>query len=374
MTGCSLDDNGVEFPVGQIWSPGDPCELCICQADGSVSCQRTDCVDSCPHPIRIPGQCCPDCSAGCTYTGRIFHNNQTFPSVLDPCLSCICLLGSVACSPVDCPITCTYPFHPDGECCPVCRDCNYEGRKVVNGQVFTLDDEPCTQCTCRLGEVSCEKVPCQRACSDPSVSPGHCCASCPDSLEERRGLGPSSEVEFSNAAQGPRRDPEAPVNCSSCLGPPAALPRRPALRFLQLLLGTNVSDGQTFPRSPSGAPASPSPPTGPSPGPSLPPGASTLPPVSPGAPGPPPVTPEPLTSASGAHTAARQPSLPATILTDASVRSTIDPRPSETPAAPLRPRRLSPTTSRLSAALVATASPSLQQPTRGTSRKEEPTG
>lgn len=25
MTGCSLDDNGVEFPIGQIWSPGDPC-------------------------------------------------------------------------------------------------------------------------------------------------------------------------------------------------------------------------------------------------------------------------------------------------------------------------------------------------------------
>ena len=93
------------------------------------------------------------------------------------CVFCVPQLGSVACSPVDCPITCTYPFHPDGECCPVCRgewdqhpyvrgfqlglgphgpvpsapaDCNYEGRKVVNGQVFTLDDEPCTQCTCQV--------------------------------------------------------------------------------------------------------------------------------------------------------------------------------------------------------------------------------
>nr|XP_036851660.1 von Willebrand factor C and EGF domain-containing protein isoform X5 [Manis javanica] len=188
MTGCSLDDNGVEFPIGQIWSPGDPCELCICQADGSVSCKRTDCVDSCPHPIHVPGQCCPDCSAGCTYIGRIFYNNQTFPSVLDPCLSCICLLGSVACSPVDCPITCTYPFHPDGECCPVCQDCNYEGRKVVNGQVFTLDDEPCTQCTCQLGEVSCETIPCQQTCSDPSMPLGDCCFSCPDwETEARRG-------------------------------------------------------------------------------------------------------------------------------------------------------------------------------------------
>ena len=34
--GCSLDDNGVEFPIGQIWSPGDPCELCICQVNDNL--------------------------------------------------------------------------------------------------------------------------------------------------------------------------------------------------------------------------------------------------------------------------------------------------------------------------------------------------
>ncbi|XP_069660367.1 von Willebrand factor C and EGF domain-containing protein isoform X2 [Haliaeetus albicilla] len=178
--GCFVDDNGVEFPIGQIWSPGDPCELCICQADGSVSCKRTDCVETCPYPIRIPGQCCPDCSAGCTYMGRIFYNNETFPSVLDPCLSCICLLGSVACSPVDCAIFCTYPFHPEGECCPVCNDCNYQGRKVVNGQTFTPEGQPCTRCTCQLGEVSCEKRLCPRSCAEPAVMPAACCPPCQD--------------------------------------------------------------------------------------------------------------------------------------------------------------------------------------------------
>ncbi|KAH0621078.1 hypothetical protein JD844_022102 [Phrynosoma platyrhinos] len=127
----------------------------LLQADGSVSCKRTDCLETCPHPIRIPGQCCPDCSAGCTYAGRIFYNNETFPSVLDPCLSCICLLGSVACSPVDCIVFCTYPFHPEGECCPVCHDCNYKGRKVVNGHSFVPEGEPCIYCTC---QVSCEAL------------------------------------------------------------------------------------------------------------------------------------------------------------------------------------------------------------------------
>lgn len=36
LPGCSLDDNGVEFPIGQIWSPGDPCELCVCQVNDNL--------------------------------------------------------------------------------------------------------------------------------------------------------------------------------------------------------------------------------------------------------------------------------------------------------------------------------------------------
>ena len=53
---------GVEAETGA--AGGILVKFLILQADGSVSCRRTDCVDSCPHPIRIPGQCCPDCSAG----------------------------------------------------------------------------------------------------------------------------------------------------------------------------------------------------------------------------------------------------------------------------------------------------------------------
>uniref|UniRef100_A0A2R9B4L6 von Willebrand factor C and EGF domains n=1 Tax=Pan paniscus TaxID=9597 RepID=A0A2R9B4L6_PANPA len=365
-TGCSLDDNGVEFPIGQIWSPGDPCELCICQADGSVSCKRTDCVDSCPHPIRIPGQCCPDCSAGCTYTGRIFYNNETFPSVLDPCLSCICLLGSVACSPVDCPITCTYPFHPDGECCPVCRDCNYEGRKVANGQVFTLDDEPCTRCTCQLGEVSCEKVPCQRACADPALIPGDCCSSCPGkfpvSSGRKAGALPSRKCGIHLHG-----DTEAPVNCSSCPGPSTASPSRPVLHLLQLLLRMNLMKTQTLPTSPAGAHGPHSPAlglTGTFPGE---PGAS--PRLSPG----PSTPPGRSFSASGARIVSRWPPLPATLLTEASALSMMDPSPSKTPITLLGPRMLSPTTSRLSTALAATTHPGPQQPPVGASRGEEST-
>ncbi|MGH0150793.1 UNVERIFIED_CONTAM: hypothetical protein FKN15_022242 [Acipenser sinensis] len=176
--GCSVDDNGAEFPVGQIWSPGDPCETCMCQSGGMVVCRRTECLESCPHPILIPGQCCPDCSVGCSYSGVVYENNESFPSRLDPCLHCICLSGSVACSPAQCKPSCTYPFHQEGACCPVCQDCNYEGRKVLNGLSFTLESSPCTQCTCQFGEVSCEEIHCNTTCSHPYPLPGECCPTC----------------------------------------------------------------------------------------------------------------------------------------------------------------------------------------------------
>ncbi|XP_067902931.1 kielin/chordin-like protein isoform X2 [Heterodontus francisci] len=179
IKGCFIDDNGIEFPVGQIWSPGDPCEVCVCQADGSIVCKRTECFETCAHPILVPGQCCPDCSAGCAYDGVTYQNNETFPSAADSCLTCICLSGSAACSPVECKARCTYPFHSEGECCPLCIDCNYEGRKVTNGQSFQPENRPCYHCKCQLGEVSCEVLICDPpSCDHPHSLPGECCPTC----------------------------------------------------------------------------------------------------------------------------------------------------------------------------------------------------
>ncbi|KAG8564355.1 hypothetical protein GDO81_016428 [Engystomops pustulosus] len=187
-TGCPFDDNGIEIPIGQIWSPGDPCSICICQADGSIVCKKTDCVETCPHPIMVPGQCCPDCSAGCSYGRKTYRNNESFPSYTDPCLTCICLMGTVACSPIECAPNCTYPFHDEGECCPVCRDCTYDGRKVLNMQTFSLESEPCTQCTCQVGEVQCEAISCSITCSHPYTFPGECCATCEECAFEEHVL------------------------------------------------------------------------------------------------------------------------------------------------------------------------------------------
>lgn len=65
---------------------------------------------------------CPD-GIGCETTGCLNYSIINEDSV--SLFVCVCVfifqLGSVACSPVDCVIFCTYPFHPEGECCPVCH-------------------------------------------------------------------------------------------------------------------------------------------------------------------------------------------------------------------------------------------------------------
>lgn len=233
----------------------------------------------------------------------------------------------------------------------------------------------------------------EAALGQASATGDNWCASCSphlslDPLVEGRGLSPHGDVELSSSARSSHGGTAGPNNCSSCPGPPAASPPRPALRLLRLLLRTNVSYVQTLPWSPSGMQASPSPALGsggtrlgkpgasqpPQSSPSRSPGTSTLPPASPGAPGPPPVTLEPSSPASGAQPASRQPSLPATVLTEASALSTMGPSPSETLVTFLRPHRLNPATSRLPAAPVTGASPGPQQPTTATSGEEEPAG
>ncbi|XP_040465538.1 von Willebrand factor C and EGF domain-containing protein isoform X2 [Falco naumanni] len=273
--GCFVDDNGVEFPIGQIWSPGDPCRrLGQLQADGL----RGDLSLPHPHPWavlpRLLGSA-PLLSAGCTYMGRIFYNNETFPSVLDPCLSCICLLGSVACSPMDCAIFCTYPFHPEGECCPVCNDCNYQGRKVVNGQTFTPEGQPCTRCTCQLGEVSCEKRLCPRSCAEPAALPAACCPPCQatDARLPLQSSDPSPSLSPTHQ-DSPAGTPHQP-------SPPAST-QPPRHRLAQLLLRNTAPYGPSLGSTGAGEP----PPSTLSP--SGNPSAVTLPPTTPSETAPPP--------------------------------------------------------------------------------------
>lgn len=97
--------------VDELWRQGRGLGLVglvFCREDRLLSAPTTDLSTSLGgsggHSVAV----LPECSVSC-------------PERRASCVFCVLQLGSVACSPVDCPITCTYPFHPDGECCPVCR-------------------------------------------------------------------------------------------------------------------------------------------------------------------------------------------------------------------------------------------------------------
>ncbi|XP_044539383.1 von Willebrand factor C and EGF domain-containing protein-like, partial [Gracilinanus agilis] len=317
----------------------------------------------------------------CTYTGRIFYNNETFPSVLDPCLSCICLLGSVACSPVDCLISCTYPFHPEGECCPICHDCNYEGRKVGNGQVFWLENEPCTRCTCQLGEVSCEKVTCQPACADPGPASQDCCSSCQGVLLPVEG---TPELSPPKTARSPGEAAATPQNCSVCPGAPTA-----DARSLQVLSRKNTSTVGTLPMEPLGPGPSRSPQQQPRAG-LAPcslsgasclvhstPGASHLPPTSPEVPSSlpalaaPSLPPSRVPGTLQARSASEGLLLPIVQMTKSSGPAETRQEPSEPPTGSSRLPASSSNTARLSSSPTVSPGSPLQKPTEKPSSEGE---
>uniref|UniRef100_UPI00358FF5A9 von Willebrand factor C and EGF domain-containing protein-like n=1 Tax=Myxine glutinosa TaxID=7769 RepID=UPI00358FF5A9 len=202
LPGCLVDDNGLLLPVGQLWSPGDPCEVCMCKADGKVECKRTQCLETCSHPVPIPGQCCPNCLQGCLYDDEVRGNNMSFTPTSDPCSVCVCLAGSVACAAARCKVSCPYPFHRNGACCPVCHDCNYLGRKVLNGQQFHPAARPCHLCTCMLGEVSCEPVSCDAPCDQSLIE---CCPSCRHEGSEADGFEYLRDKPHVNTSSTPNR-------------------------------------------------------------------------------------------------------------------------------------------------------------------------
>ncbi|CAI5664367.1 unnamed protein product [Oreochromis niloticus] len=169
---CELD--GVEYDEGSNWQPEGPCSSCTC-ANGEAVCTRTQCAaNNCLHPTRVTGSCCSVCDS-CTYNQRVYSNGQSFMTPDRPCHTCTCLHGTVQCERQSCPqLNCRDSYTPPGECCPRCRDCSYENRVFLNGEVFPNPVSVCEECTCVSGRIDCH----QAQCSEPRCNapmPGQCC-------------------------------------------------------------------------------------------------------------------------------------------------------------------------------------------------------
>ncbi|XP_025071214.1 kielin/chordin-like protein [Alligator sinensis] len=165
------------------WAPlADPCQICRC-TEGRVLCVQRQCARLCPHPASPrPGTCCPVCD-GCSFEGRDYASGEPVPSA-EPCTQCVCTAGEVSCQRLEpsCPpAPCSHPAHTPAQCCPTCHGCEFEGSVYQDGERFIAQGAGrCLHCTCSAGSVQCLPSLCPPApCPHPQTLPGHCCATCP---------------------------------------------------------------------------------------------------------------------------------------------------------------------------------------------------
>ncbi|CAG2191701.1 unnamed protein product [Mytilus edulis] len=183
-TGCDFR-SGVYTNGERFRHPQDTCQQCTCQ-NGNVRCSRVTCRETCDHPANTT-DCCPVCR-DCFYEGKVQRNGVTFKSDVDPCRSCSCRSGNIVCETVICPVPrCDNPVTNRGECCPVCTVCQFHGGTFGDGQTFSNPRDKCQTCTCRAGRVRCDAVSCDVRCSHPRQ--GDCCPVCDDCMYEGRLIG-----------------------------------------------------------------------------------------------------------------------------------------------------------------------------------------
>ncbi|XP_075885031.1 kielin/chordin-like protein [Nelusetta ayraudi] len=203
--GCGV--NGHDFPNGAQIPTADRCQECTC-VNGNVVCSARRCPAlSCPNPVHRPGDCCPRCEQ-CEYESNMYEDGQKFSSSGDPCVQCRCSAGQVSCERVDasCPTPkCSHPARQKGECCPTCHNCEFEQEVHADGKAFVpAGSGPCLKCRCKAGNVICREEKCPPLkCSNPIREPHLCCPVCKACVLE--GL----EYE-----DGSKWQPEGP--CSSC--------------------------------------------------------------------------------------------------------------------------------------------------------------
>ncbi|XP_033117225.1 uncharacterized protein LOC117117126 [Anneissia japonica] len=173
------DDNEVFVPAS------DPCAHCRCR-DGNVECRAQTCPEiSCSVTVQPPGQCCHQCPI-CTDTGgNEYTHGQTWIKTDEPCTTCMCIDGKTVCTEQQCPFQCGNALPSDGQCCPVCDGCDYEGVTYQENVIFKPNNTDCMECLCRDGSMECLPIVCPAlTCSSEEViiEPASCCPMCPESL------------------------------------------------------------------------------------------------------------------------------------------------------------------------------------------------
>ncbi|XP_022112154.1 protein kinase C-binding protein NELL2-like isoform X2 [Acanthaster planci] len=158
----------------QSWD-NDQCQTCTC-SHGVVMCRPKEC-DCSRKMSDAEDYCCPECrvSTQCLHqeSATVVYNDGDRWNY--GCQKCRCEAGTILCEAPNCPApNCLQTYTPVGECCPRCQvhdacdtfsiavqgssdmaDCEHQGASYSHNQWWFLEDDQCTECICRNGNICC---------------------------------------------------------------------------------------------------------------------------------------------------------------------------------------------------------------------------
>nr|XP_054760705.1 BMP-binding endothelial regulator protein-like [Lytechinus pictus] len=195
---CTFENTN--YTNGQTFSPAtQDCMECVCQ-DDRLNCQPITCpIPDCPAESVVyrDGACCPDCvdpevsRMTCQIDDVILESGSSHQP--DECSTCLCMAGELLCEAPECvDIGCPQirQVRAPGSCCPECKldACVFDGRLVLNNEVFIPMGDSCTNCSCSDGAVTCRSV--SLSCPSLDCPPedqvkeeGDCCKHCAGALQ-----------------------------------------------------------------------------------------------------------------------------------------------------------------------------------------------
>ncbi|XP_019636147.1 PREDICTED: kielin/chordin-like protein isoform X2 [Branchiostoma belcheri] len=201
---CVVD--GVTIEEGEFEVTDDyGCTECGCTG-GQPLCWSMACAldVNCAEWHRVPGQCCPVCTAyhnhhiveipmvskrtspvrpaTCEVQGVTIAEGEWRPIDENGCTTCGCTNGQSHCLAIGCalPANCLQTEQVPGQCCPVCTSTGCEVGGVMIPEGGSVDVTPCKHCTCHHGQPVCAIVDCffHGACAQWEYPEDQCCPVC----------------------------------------------------------------------------------------------------------------------------------------------------------------------------------------------------
>ncbi|XP_045392852.1 extracellular matrix organizing protein FRAS1 isoform X1 [Lemur catta] len=226
---CSYE--GRVFQDGEDWQLS-PCAKCVCR-DGVAQCFTAQCqplfCDQDETVVRLPGRCCPQCSARlCSAAGQVHEHGEQWSE--DACTTCVCDRGQARCHRQACPpLSCGQgqsrarrPGHCCEECVSSAGSCSHQGVVRYQDEVWTV--LACEFCTCDRGRVTCQHAECAAvACAQGEELihlDGKCCPECISRngycvYEENGDLMPSNASAVKRIPEGEKWE-DGPCRVCEC--------------------------------------------------------------------------------------------------------------------------------------------------------------